>query len=426
MRCPFCHDLENRVVDSRLGKEGDAIRRRRHCEHCGRRFTTYERVEESLPMVVKKDGRREPFERAKIVNGLKRACEKRPVPVDTIEALVDGVERQLQESGGRVVGEGFHRRAGAPHAEIEALRAAGGRVRGATLYVTLEPCAHHGRTPPCADALVGLGLRRVVVAMVDPNPRVRGRGIAKLRRAGIPVVVGPGAEEARLLTAGYRARVLHGRPLVTLKLATTLDGRIAAAGGDARWITGPAARRLAHALRDVSDAVLVGAGTVRADDPRLTCRLPGGHHPVRIVLAGPALRLPARARVLARGGPPTRVIAPRGAPAARVAALRRRGVEVLLVPGRRGRVPFAALVRLLGARGLTSLLVEGGGTVAAEALRARAVDRLVLFVAPAILGGDGVAAVGPLGRVRVRDAVRVGGLAVAHVGPDLVLEGRVR
>jgi len=328
--------------------------------------------------------------------------------------------------GGRVLGEGFHHRAGAPHAEIEALRAAGGRVRGATLYVTLEPCSHHGRTPPCAEALVGLGLRRIVVAMVDPNPRVRGRGIAKLRRAGIPVAVGPGAEEARLLTAGYRARVLHGRPLVTLKLATTLDGRIAAAGGDARWITGPAARRLAHALRDVSDAVLVGAGTVRADDPRLTCRLPGGHDPVRIVLAGPALRLPARARVLARGGPPAWVVAPRGAPAARVAALRRRGVEVLLVPGRRGRVPFAALVRLLGARGLTSLLVEGGGTVAAEALRARAVDRLVLFVAPAILGGDGVAAVGPLGRVRVRDAVRVGGLAVAHVGPDLVLEGRVR
>jgi len=328
--------------------------------------------------------------------------------------------------GGRVVGEGFHQRAGAPHAEIEALRAAGGRVRGATLYVTLEPCSHHGRTPPCADALVGLGLRRVVVALVDPNPRVRGRGLARLRRAGIRVVIGPGAEEARLLTAGYRSRVLRGRPLVTLKLATTLDGRIAAASGDARWITGPAARRLAHALRDVSDAVLVGAGTVRADDPQLTCRLPGGHHPVRIVLAGLTLRLPARARVLARGGPPTWVVAPRGAPVARVRALQRRGVEVLLVPGRRGRVPFGALVRLLGARGLTSLLVEGGGTVAAEALRARAVDRLVLFVAPTLLGGDAVAAVGALGLKRVRDAVRVGGLAVAHVGPDLVLEGRLR
>jgi len=328
--------------------------------------------------------------------------------------------------GGRVVGEGFHRRAGAPHAEIEALRAARGRVRGATLYVSLEPCTHHGRTPPCVDALLGLGLRRVVVAMVDPNPRVAGRGIARLRRAGIPVVVGPGADEARLLTAGYRSHVLRGRPLVTLKLAATLDGRIAAAGGDARWVTGPAARRLAHALRDVSDAVLVGAGTVRADDPRLTCRLPGGHHPVRIVLAGPALRLPARARVLERGGPPTWVVAPRGAPAGRAAALRRRGVEVLLVPGRQGRVPFASLVRLLGARGLTSLLIEGGGTVAAEALRARVVDRVVLFVAPALLGGDAVAAVGPLALRRARDAVRVAGLAVARVGPDLVLEGRVR
>jgi diaminohydroxyphosphoribosylaminopyrimidine deaminase/5-amino-6-(5-phosphoribosylamino)uracil reductase len=299
-------------------------------------------------------------------------------------------------------------------------------VRGATLYVTLEPCAHHGRTPPCADALLGIGLKRVVVALVDPNPRVRGRGIARLRRAGLPVVVGPGAEEARRLTAGYRSRVLRGRPLVTLKLAVTLDGRIAAAGGDARWITGPAARRLAHALRGISDAVLVGAGTVRADDPRLTCRLPGGHHPVRIVLAGRALRLPVRARVLARGGPPTWVVAPRGAPAARVGALRRRGVEVLLLPGRRGRVPFAALVRHLGARGLTSLLVEGGGTVAAEALRARAVDRLVLFVAPAILGGDAVAAVGPLGRPRVGDAVRITDLALARIGSDLVLEGRVR
>src|SRR5919197_1119734 len=155
--------------------------------------------------------------------------------------------------------------------------------------------------------------------------------------------------------------------------------------GDGRWIPGPAARRLAHALRGISDAVLVGAGTVRADDPRLTCRLPGGHHPVRIVLVGRALRL----------------------------------------PGRRGRVPFAALVRHLGARGLTSLLVEGGGTVAAEALRARAVDRLVLFVAPAILGGDAVAAVGPLGRARVGDAVRITDLALARIGPDIVLEGRV-
>jgi diaminohydroxyphosphoribosylaminopyrimidine deaminase/5-amino-6-(5-phosphoribosylamino)uracil reductase len=327
---------------------------------------------------------------------------------------------------GRVVGEGFHRRAGMPHAEVEALRAAGRRARGAVLYVTLEPCSHFGRTPPCVEALLPLGLARVVVAIPDPNPRVRGRGIARLRRAGVPVTVGVGADEARVLLEGYRSWMLRGRPLVTLKLATTLDGRIAAATGDARWITGAPARRLAHALRDVSDAVLVGAGTVRADDPRLTCRLAGGHDPIRVVLASAALGLPRRARLLARGGPPTWIVAPRGTSATRVEALRRRGIEVVLVPANRGRIGFADVVQALGARGITSLLVEGGGTVAAAALRARMVDRIVLFVAPAILGGDGVPAVQALGISRVRNAIRVEGLAVAQVGPDLVLEGRVR
>jgi diaminohydroxyphosphoribosylaminopyrimidine deaminase/5-amino-6-(5-phosphoribosylamino)uracil reductase len=326
--------------------------------------------------------------------------------------------------GPRIVGEGFHRRAGLPHAEIEALGAAGPRARGATLYVTLEPCTHFGRTPPCIDALLPLGLRRVVVATTDPDPRVRGRGIARLRRAGVPVVVGPGGKEARRLTAGYRSRVRRGRPLVTLKLATTLDGRIAAAAGDARWITGPAARRLAHGLRDVSDAVLVGAGTVRADDPRLTCRLPGGHDPLRVVVTGRGLALPPRAHVLADGRP-TWVVTPTGASPARVAGLARRGVEVIQLPGRRGRVPFGTLVRALGRRGLNTLLVEGGARVAAEALRARVVDRLVLFVAPRLLGGDAVAAIGPLGLGRVREAFRVHELAVARIGADLVVEGRL-
>jgi diaminohydroxyphosphoribosylaminopyrimidine deaminase / 5-amino-6-(5-phosphoribosylamino)uracil reductase len=328
--------------------------------------------------------------------------------------------------GGRIIGEGFHHRAGAPHAEVEALRDAGGRARGATLYVTLEPCAHHGRTPPCADALVPLGLRRVVVAMQDPNPRVRGRGLARLRRARIPVVVGPGEREARILTEGYSMRMLRGRPMVTLKLALTLDGRIAARGGDARWVTGAPARLLAHALRDVSDAVLVGAGTVRADDPRLTCRLPGGHDPIRVVLSGRRLALPPRARLLARGGPPTWIVAPRGTPARRMAAFLRRGVEVIPLPGRAGRVPFGAVARALGERGITSLLVEGGAVVAAEALKARVVDRVVLFMAPAILGADAVPAVGPLDLRRVADALRIDVLAVGRAGADLVIEGRVR
>ena len=326
--------------------------------------------------------------------------------------------------GGRVVGEGFHARTGSPHAEINAIRAARGRVRGAELFVTLEPCSHHGRTPPCVEALLGLGLRRVVVGVHDPNPRVRGRGIRRLRRAGIPVTIGVEAEAARELLAGFRSRVLRGRPLVTLKLAVTLDGRIAAAGGDARWISGPAARRLAHRLRGVSDAVLVGAGTVRADDPRLTCRIAGGHDPLRIVLAGRDLALPPRARVLARGGPPTLVIAPFGARPDRVAALGRCGVEVLLLPGRGGRISFERVVRALGARGLTTLLVEGGGTVAADALRAGVVDRVVLFLAPSFLGADGVAAVGPLGVRRAANAFRLGPMTVQRIGGDLVLEGQ--
>jgi len=327
---------------------------------------------------------------------------------------------------GRVIGEGFHRRAGKPHAEVEALRTVRGSARGATLYVTLEPCTHFGRTPPCVDALLPLGLARAVVAMPDPNPRVRGRGIARLRRAGVPVTVGVGADEARRLTEGYAFRLRHGRPLVTLKLAATLDGRIAAAGGDARWITGPAARRLAHALRDVSDAVVVGAATVRQDDPRLTCRLRGGHDPIRIVVAGPRLALPPRSRILAHGGPPTWVIAPAGASRARVGALVRRGVEVVLVPGRGRRIPFATVARALGERGLTSVLLEGGGTIAAEALRARVVDRLVLFLAPVLLGGAGVPAIGPLGVRRVADGIAIDRPEVAWVGDDLVLEGRVR
>jgi len=324
--------------------------------------------------------------------------------------------------GGRIVGEGWHTRAGAPHAEVEGLRRAGRRARGSTLYVTLEPCTHWGRTPPCVEALLPLHLRRVVVAMMDPNPRVRGRGVRRLRAAGIPVSVGVGETPARVLTAGYCMHVLHGRPQVTLKLAATLDGRIATAAGASRWITGPPARALAHGLRDLSDAVLVGAGTVRADDPRLTCRLPGGHDPLRVVLAGPRLDLPARARVLGMG---TVVVAPRGAPAARVAALRRRGAEVVLLPARRGRISFAAVVRALGARGITSLLVEGGGAVAAEAVRAGVADRLVLFLAPVLFGGDGVPAIGPLGVTRPAGAVRVEVVAVTRIGPDLLLEGRL-
>jgi diaminohydroxyphosphoribosylaminopyrimidine deaminase/5-amino-6-(5-phosphoribosylamino)uracil reductase len=324
---------------------------------------------------------------------------------------------------GRVVGEGFTAPAGGPHAEVAALRAAGKRARGADLYVTLEPCAHFGRTPPCVDALLALGLRRVVVAAVDPNPKVRGRSLRRLRAAGVTVTVGVGAREAEAIMAGYRSCVLRRRPIVTLKLASSLDGRIAAGTGDARWITGPAARRRAHELRDVHDAILVGAGTVRADDPELTCRIPRGRNPVRIVVSGIRLDLPPRARVFDVRVAPTWVITPVGAEPAKAAALRRRGVELVPVIGRRGHLSASALMRTLAGRGITSLLVEGGAEIAADLLRADLVDRIVWFVAPSVLGGDGVAAVGALGIGRASDARRLVDVDVARAGDDVVVTG---
>ena len=327
---------------------------------------------------------------------------------------------------GRVVGEGYTAPAGGPHAEVRAVRAAGTRARGADLYVTLEPCAHFGRTPPCVAALLPLDLRRVVAATVDPNPRVRGRGLRRLRAAGVRVSVGLGEEEARAIMAGYRSYVLRGRPLVTLKMASTLDGRIAARTGDARWITGTAARRRAHELRDVHDAILVGAGTVRTDDPELTCRIPGGRNPLRVIASGPMLDLPARARVLDTRSAPTLIVTPVGTEPRKVLQLRRRGVDVVAVPGRRGSMSALGLMKTLAARGITSLLVEGGATVAADLLRAGLVDRIVWFVAPSFLGADGIPAIASLGIDRAASALRLDDVDVERLGPDVVVTASVR
>jgi diaminohydroxyphosphoribosylaminopyrimidine deaminase/5-amino-6-(5-phosphoribosylamino)uracil reductase len=326
---------------------------------------------------------------------------------------------------GRIVGEGYHRRAGGPHAEIVALRQAGARARGADLYVTLEPCAHHGRTPPCARTLAPLGLRRVVVGVLDPNPRVRGRGLRILRAAGARVSVGVRAEAAARLIAGHRSLVTRGRPWVVLKLATSLDGRIALQNGRSRWITGASARRRGQALRATVDAILVGAATVRADDPRLTCRVPGAARPVRVVVAGKRVGLPARARILRDGAAPTWIVVPRGAARAAVRRLRRPGVEVIEVAGASGGVAFAALGRTLGARGITRMLIEGGGAVAAAALRAGLVDEVAVFVAPLVIGSEGVPAIGRLGLGSLAGAIRLGALRVERLGHDLALYAEV-
>lgn len=323
--------------------------------------------------------------------------------------------------GGRVVGEGYHRRAGEAHAEAAALRSAGRRAAGSTLYVTLEPCTHHGRTPPCADAVLAAGIARVVVGVVDPNPRVRGRGIRRLRRAGLAVSVGVGGQRCRQLLAGYLKWIETGRPLVVLKLAASLDGRIATAGGASRWITGAAARRRAHELRNRLDAVMVGAGTILADDPRLTCRLRGGRDPIRIVVDG-RLRVPPRARLLRQRSPaPTWIFTARGAPRRRVAALTQADATVISLPGWH-TVDLRRVLREVGRRGVTSVLLEGGATLAAAALRARLVDRLVLFLAPVLIGGDGVPAIGPLAVAQPSRGIRLQNLHLGGAGHDVVVK----
>jgi diaminohydroxyphosphoribosylaminopyrimidine deaminase/5-amino-6-(5-phosphoribosylamino)uracil reductase len=324
---------------------------------------------------------------------------------------------------GRIVGRGWHRRAGGPHAEIFALREAGPRARGADLYVTLEPCCHVGRTGPCVEAILEAGIQRVVVGLRDPNPLVRGRGIARLRQAGVVVELGPLENECRELVEGFAKWVTRGLPLVVLKLASTLDGRIATVAGDSRWVSGEASRRRVHELRNRLDAVLVGSGTVLADDPRLTCRIRGGRDPLRVVLDG-RLRVPETARVFAGSGARVRLYTQHPA-SPKAERLRRRGVIVRRGGGDRPGT-LRAVLEDLAACGTTSVLVEGGAAVAARALREGLVDRVVLFVAPKLVGGDGKPAIGPLGIRRMRDALVLEDVRIERLGADLVVEGRPR
>ncbi|MDR7481507.1 MAG: bifunctional diaminohydroxyphosphoribosylaminopyrimidine deaminase/5-amino-6-(5-phosphoribosylamino)uracil reductase RibD [Armatimonadota bacterium] len=330
-------------------------------------------------------------------------------------------------AGGEVVGRGFHARAGEPHAEILALREAGARARGATVYVTLEPCAHQGRTGPCAEALIAAGVRRVVAAMADPDRQVRGRGFERLRAAGVEVEVGLLENRARRLNEAFVKHRATGLPFVTLKWAMSLDGRIAGAGGRPVAITGEAARRFAHGLRDTHDVVLVGVGTVLADDPLLTCRLPGGRNPMRVVVDS-RLRTPPTARVVATAAEtPTLVATTAAAPAERVAALRRAGVEVLVQAHEEPRVRLSSLLEELGRRGALAVLVEGGAEVHAAFLAAGLADKVIALVAPVLIGGAGAPAAGvqpagldagPPAARRLRD-VRV----ITGLDGDVAIEG---
>ena len=328
---------------------------------------------------------------------------------------------------GNIVGEGFHAAAGRPHAEVEALAAAGGRARGATLYVTLEPCVHWGRTPPCVPAVAAAGVRRVVAALQDPNPQVAGRGLESLRQAGVEVTLGVLQHEAAEQNRVWIAAVRRGRPHVTLKGAMTLDGRIADVYGESRWITGEAARQEAHRLRSESDAIVVGVGTVLRDDPRLTVRLdrPWPREPFRVVLDTSA-RTPAGARLISAGTPARAlIVVGEAAPPDRVRALEQAGASVLPVRTREARVEPTAVLAALWAHQVRGVLVEGGGEVHGAFLDAGLVDRVVLFVAPRLLGGrEAPSVVSGAGRA-LKDAVRLGRLSVREVGEDLLVEGNV-
>ena len=330
---------------------------------------------------------------------------------------------------GRVLARGWTQPGGRPHAEAEALARAGDSARGATAYVTLEPCSHWGRTPPCCDALIRAGVKRVVVATGDPDPRVDGRGLQRLRDAGVIVELGLLGNEARAVNAGFARRITRGLPLVTLKLATTLDGRIATAAGESKWITGPAARREAHALRARHDAMLVGSGTVLADDPELTCRLPGmARVALARVVADSRLRTPLASKLVATAQEvPTWIATRTNRRPSDLAPYLAAGVQILSVPSARPGVARAGLDlgALLGAmaqRGVTRVLAEGGAGLAAGLLRGGFVNRLAWFHAPGIMGGDGLPAVQPLPLALLSAMPRFHRVASRPLGEDWLSE----
>lgn len=327
---------------------------------------------------------------------------------------------------GRVIGEGFHHRAGLPHAEVEALKKVKGSAKGATLYVNLEPCSHHGRTPPCVDTVLHAGLKRVVVGMVDPNPLVRGRGLRHLRRAGVEVRTGVLQERCERLNEDFATFIQTGRPMVTLKLAASLDGRIATANGNSKWISGELSRRLVHEMRNRVDAILVGAGTVHADDPQLTCRLRGGRDPLRVIVDG-SLSISPTARVCTQvSAAKTLVITTENnGLSRRREELEKKGVEVLCLPGERGCIRFLPLLQELGRRGLKHVMIEGGGQIAACALKEGVVDKVLFFYGPKLLGGEGRPMIGPLSVDRVAAGLKLHTIELHQLKDDVLVTGYI-
>jgi len=320
-----------------------------------------------------------------------------------------------------VIAEGYHQKAGLDHAEIDALKKVSGSATGATAYVTLEPCNHQGRTGPCTDALIAAGVTRVVVGTTDPNPRVSGSGIERLRKAGIQVDQGVLQPECNELIRPFSKWVTTGRPLVTLKVATTLDGKIATSTGHSQWITGQEARLDVHERRDQIDAILVGAGTVRMDNPRLTTRLPSGngHNPLRIVISRSG-DLPLDANVFSD---PSHTVIVTDIDNEATAMLSDKGATVWVVGHGPSGIDLGALLDKMGAEEITNVVVEGGKQLATAFLSAQLVDRLCCYVGTSVIGGDGLGWMGPLGFEQMNDVVHLTHVTVRQFGTDVCIEG---
>lgn len=325
---------------------------------------------------------------------------------------------------GEIVGEGYHPKAGEPHAEVFALKSAGARAKGATLYVTLEPCCHEGRTPPCTRAVIEAGISKVVAAMVDPDPKVAGKGLAELKKAGIEVVCSVCEDAARELNQAYIKHRTTGLPFVILKSAMSLDGKIATRTGDSKWITGERARAYAHKIRSGVDAIIVGGNTARTDNPTLTARLPlKVHYPARVVISGSG-EVPSDLKLFGQPGESI-VACPECADSEALRKLAAAGARILTLRESGGRVLIKDLLERLGKMGYLSVLIEGGGEVAAAALEERLVDKIVYFYAPRIIGGrEAISSVAGIGSAEVEFAVRVEDMKIRRLGDDFVVEGR--
>jgi diaminohydroxyphosphoribosylaminopyrimidine deaminase/5-amino-6-(5-phosphoribosylamino)uracil reductase len=329
---------------------------------------------------------------------------------------------------GHTVGRGYHRKAGEPHAEAIALKKAGAAAKGATLYVTLEPCSHtNKRTPPCTPLVIQSGVKKVVIAMIDPNPHVSGGGIRTIRKSGIELVTGVLEAEARKLNEAFIKHVTTKMPFVTLKTAQTLDGKIATASGESKWITDEKAREEGRRLRDINDAILVGINTVLKDNPSLTTRIPGGRDPIRVIVDS-KLRIPLNAKVLIQKSAAKTMIATlSNVPEGKIKKLQDVGAEVLTIESAHGRVDLRDLMKKLGKKGIMSVLIEGGAEVNASALKSSIVDKIVMFIAPTIMTGkDSLCSIGGISPKKLGHAIKLRNVTSRFVGQDLMIEGYIR